>query len=176
MAEHRLTAVLHDRRRAMVAEARGRVLEIGVGSGSNRDDYRPGVVSSVVTGARVDEADFPAASFDTVIATLVFCSLPDPDRAAAAIARWLTPGGRLLFLEHVRGVGLLGLAQQAATPLWARPFAGCHLDRDTIATLRRAGLAVTDCERFEMPGGGPLLRTCVQGVARPRPLVLEDQP
>jgi SAM-dependent methyltransferase len=190
---------LADRRRSLLAGARGRVLEIGAGTGLNLRHYQPGVVTSLValepdaamrrqlvrrlaecpvpctvSEASVDEACFPDSSFDTIVATLVFCSLPDPDGAAAAMARWLTSGGRLLFLEHVRGVGLRGLAQRAVTPVWALPFAGCRLDRDTIEILRRAGLAVTDCERFAMPAGGPLLRTCAQGVARPRPLQPED--
>jgi SAM-dependent methyltransferase len=212
MAEHRLFAafsdrlqatnearVLADRRRTLLADARGRVLDIGAGPGLNLRHYRPDVATSVVAlepdaalrrqlvrrlsecpvpcevnESGMDEADFPDSSFDTVVATLVLCSVPDPDGAAAAIARWLTPGGRLLFLEHVRGVGLRGVAQRAATPMWSLPFAGCRLDRDTIGTLRRAGFAVTDCERFAMPAGGPLLRTCVQAIARPRPLPTEE--
>jgi SAM-dependent methyltransferase len=196
--EHRLSEArgLADRRRTLLAEARGRVLEIGAGSGLNFRHYRPDVVTSVVAlepdaamrrqlvrrlvecpvssvdvnESSVDAAWFPDSSFDTVVATLVFCRLPDPGSAAAAIARWLTPSGRLLFLEHVRGVGVRALVQRAVTPLWALPFAGCRLDRDTIVTLRGAGFAVTDCERFALPAAGPLFKTCVQGVARPRPL------
>jgi SAM-dependent methyltransferase len=194
MAEHRLTTDSCDRRRTLTAGARGRVLDIGADSGLDLGHYRPGVVSSVVAlgshsplsrnlGLRrpqahvpfevhegsIETAEFAAGSFDTVVTSWVFCRVDDPDRAAAAIAGWLKPNGCLLFLEHVRGVGLRAWAQRGATPLWAR-FAGCHLDRDTIVTLRRAGFAVTDCERFAIPAGGPLFRTCVQGVARPRPL------
>jgi SAM-dependent methyltransferase len=124
--------------------------------------------------AGIDDATFPDVSFDTVVATLVLCTVPDQRRAVGAIRRWLAPDGRLLFLEHVRATGLTGRLQWAAGPLWRHLAAGCHLDRDTLGTLRQADLAVTDCERFAMPASSILMGSCVQGVARPRPVVMDE--
>jgi SAM-dependent methyltransferase len=210
MADHHLYAAVYDRmmagseakglserRRALLSEARGRVLEIGAGTGLNLAHYPPETVSSVVVlepdgamrrrlldrvgsgtspvpyevhEAGIDDASFPDGSFDTVVATLVLCTVPDQRRAVAAIRRWLAPDGQLLFLEHVRATGLTARLQSAVGPLWRHVAADCHLDRDTLAVLR-SGLAVTDCERFAMPAGSLLLSACVQGVARPRPVL-----
>jgi len=191
---------LAERRRRLLAEARGNVLEIGAGTGLNLSHYRSDAVASVVAlepdsamrrlllqrvGAGpsgisyqvhevgIEEAEFAEGSFDTVVATLALCSVADPDGAVRAACRWLAPHGRLLFLEHVRAPGMRGRLQRAVTPLWRRAAAGCRLDRDTLGVLRRAGLVITDCERFAMPAGGVLMSTCVQGVARPRPVVAD---
>jgi SAM-dependent methyltransferase len=192
---------LSDRRRTLLAAARGRVLEIGAGTGLNLAHYPSETVSSVVLlepdsamrrrllarigsgispvpfevhEAGIDEATFDDGSFDTVVATLALCSVPDQQRAVAAVRRWLAPDGRLLFLEHVRATGLAGRLQRAAGPLWRHLAAGCHLDRDTLGVLRQADLAVTDCERFAMPASSILMGSCVQGVARPRPVVMDE--
>jgi SAM-dependent methyltransferase len=114
-------------------------------------------------------------SYDTVVSTFTLCRVPDPEAAAAAIVRWLIPSGRLLFVEHVAAPGLRGWAQHVVAPLWSRWAGGCRLDRETLTTLRLAGLSVSDCERFPVPAGGPLLATCVQGVAW-RPPVGEPDP
>lgn len=135
----------------MLACAEGRVLELEVDA---------------------NEADFGVGTFDTVVACLVLCSVPDLAGTAAAVYRWLVPGGRFLFVEHVGGVGARGAVQRAAAPLWAATAGGCRPDRDILNALRRAGFAITDCERFELPGRNPLLTRCAGGVARPRPLVL----
>ncbi|MDQ1391632.1 MAG: hypothetical protein QOF30_609 [Acidimicrobiaceae bacterium] len=181
---------LADRRRRLLAAARGRVLEIGAGTGLNLRHYRPERVTSLtalepdaalggrlawraqtlsvpweILGVAVEEADLPEGGFDTVVATLMLCSVGDPAAVAASIVRWLAPGGRLLFIEHVAARGLRGRLQRAVSPLWSRIAAGCHLDRDTLTTLRQAGLSVSDCDRFALPAAGPLFASCVQGVA-----------
>jgi SAM-dependent methyltransferase len=191
---------LATRRRHLVGSARGRVLEIGAGTGLNLRHYRPERVASVlalepdaamrdrlagraqtltvpfeVRPVAVEDADLPEAAFDTVVVTLSLCCVADPDAAAAAIATWLVPGGRLLFIEHVAGRGARRWAQRVATPLWSHLAGGCHLDRDTLATLRQAGLSVADCDRFALPAAGPLFGSCVQGVAW-RPPVGEPDP
>ena len=165
VVDHRFTADLAERRRALAAHARGRVLVIGDGPRLDLDD---GDVT-VESAGDCSQADFPPACFDTIITCWVFCRVADPDKTAAAILRWLKPDGSLLFLEHALGVGFRARAQRALSPLWVR-LTGCELDRDTIGILRRAGLAVTDCERFAVPARGLLLQTCVQGAAWPRPL------
>jgi SAM-dependent methyltransferase len=210
MADHPLYAAVYDRmvagrearglserRRTLLAGARGRVLEIGAGTGLNLAHYPAETVTSVVVlepdaamrrrllrrigagtsavpfevhEAGIDDASFPEGSFDTVVATLVLCTVPDQPHAVAAIRRWLAPDGQLLFLEHVRATGLTARLQSAVAPLWRYLAAGCHPDRDTLAVLR-SELAVTDCERFAMPAASVLMSACVQGVARPRPVI-----
>jgi len=188
------------RRRRLVGSARGRVLEVGAGTGLNLRHYRPDRVTSIVAlepdaamagrlawraetldvpfellPLSVEDAELADAGFDTVVVTLALCSVADPGAAAASIARWLTPGGRLLFIEHVAARGVRGRFQHAVTPLWTRVAGGCHLDRDTLQTLRAAGLSVSDCERFALPAAGPLFAACVQGVAW-RPPIGEPDP
>jgi len=183
------------RRRRLVGSARGRVLEIGAGTGLNLRYYRPDRVTSVLAlepdramGQRLSkrataltvpfewrpvgvvDADLAEGEFDTVVVTLALCCVADPGAAAAAIAGWLVPGGRLLFLEHVAGRGLRRWAQRAATPLWSQVAGGCHLDRDTLTALRQAGLSVSDCTRFALPAAGPLFGSCVEGVAWRAPI------
>jgi SAM-dependent methyltransferase len=188
------------RRARLLATARGRVLEIGAGTGLNLRHYRPDQVDSLlalepddamrgrlaqraaaltvpleIRGETVEAADLADGSFDTIVVTLTLCRVPDPAAAAAAIFRWLAPGGRLLCIEHVAALGLRGRVQRTVTPLWAQVAGGCQLDRDTLTTLRQAGLSVSDCERFSMPAAGPLFKTCVQAVAW-RPPIGEPDP
>jgi SAM-dependent methyltransferase len=180
-------AGMADRRRRLLADARGVVLEVGAGTGLNLRHYGPDVEKVValepdasmrrrmeanVTAAPVpvevrseaiDEARLDDESVDTVVCTLVLCSVPDQARSMERIGRVLRPGGYLLFLEHVRDVGLRKRAQQVAAPVWRRVAAGCNLDRDTVNAIRDAGFTVTDCDRFRA-GGLPH----VQGRARHR--------
>ncbi len=194
MADHPLHALLYDpvmglvdraglarRRRRLLREARGRVLEVGAGTGRNLPLYAgvDSVVALEPDGAMrrrlfdrlatvsvpvevheggIDDSGLPDASFDTVVTTLVLCTVPDQDSALAEIRRLLKPQGRLLFLEHVRAPGAAGRLQEMATPLWSRLAAGCHLDRPTLEAMRRSGLAITDCERRGV---------LAQGLARP---------
>jgi len=188
------------RRRWLVGSASGRVVEIGAGTGLNLRHYRPERVTSLVAlepdaamGQRllgraatlrvpfewqpvaVEEADLPDGGFDTAVVTLTLCTVADPVAAVAAIWRWLVPGGRLLFIEHVAARGARGLLQRAANPLWSPVAGGCDLHRDTLATLREAGMSVSDCDRFALPAAGPLLAACVAGVAW-RPPIGEPDP
>lgn len=180
-------AGLGRRRAELLARATGRVLEVGGGTGHNLAFYvnaadvtilepddamrrrlEPRLVTcpapARVVAAGIDEADLPEHGFDTVVCTLVLCTVPDPAAAAARIRRLLAPGGRLLFLEHVRAPGAQGLLQAGLTPLWRRVVPGCHLDREPVTALRAAGLLVADYDRVTLPLG-PLASSGVQGVA-----------
>jgi SAM-dependent methyltransferase len=184
-------AGLAERRRRLLGDARGRTLEIGGGTGANLRHYTAGVDDLVVLEpdgamrerlltklgeaavpvevheAGIDDAPFPAASFDTVVSTLTLCTVPDLDRAVAAISRLLRSEGRLLFLEHVRATGVQGWAQQLTAPLWTRVAAGCHPDRDVLGALRRAGFVVSACDHFTIPRMvNPLIGSAVQGAAQ----------
>lgn len=150
-------------RREMVGGLAGDILEIGVGTGLTFPHYGPrarvtgiepaaplyraAVERARRRGYRVEQADaqalpFPDASFDVVVSTLVFCSIPD--RALGPVLkevrRVLRPGGRLMQLEHTRtNRRWLDALLDAVAPLWLRLSGGCHVNRDTAALLRRSG-------------------------------------
>ena len=116
---------MRDRRQAVLGQARGRTLEIGAGTGLNLPYYPDAIGELFVTepvaamaarleqraakqdrirvvAAPAEELPFDDDSFDTVVSTMVFCTVEDPERAIAEVARVLKPGGQLLFIEHVR--------------------------------------------------------------------------
>jgi SAM-dependent methyltransferase len=108
---------------------------------------------------------FPDDSFDTVVASMVLCSVTSPGRAAEEMGRVLRPGGELRFLEHVRSTNRAWAGvQDAITPVWSVFSGGCHPNRDTPATIRSAGFQVR-VRRF--PFGPPTpARPHTLGVAR----------
>ena len=159
-------------RRATVGETTGRVLEVGCGTGLNLAHYSS---RASVVGIEPDEArlalaatrvvESPAAvelfagsaealpflphSFDAAVATLVFCSIPTPERALAELRRVLVPGGAVRLLEHVRVARpLVGAFQDAVAPLWYRLADGCHPNRDTLGSIRDAGLVVDHVDTY----------------------------
>lgn len=155
-------------RRQIVAEVDGVALEIGAGTGVNSSFYKPGVAITavdlkpsllaaaaakarrnnrhsdyVVTCANAQQLPFPTNRFDTVLGTLVFCSIHEPETALAEIRRVLRPGGRLLLLEHVRGrTAVTRHLTDWLHPLWFAMQGECHLNRDTAATVASAGFQI----------------------------------
>ncbi len=142
-----------------------RVLEIGVGTGKNMPFYHKGWQITAIdlsprmleqakrraereyveVDLRLGDAQalpFVDASFDTVIATFVFCSVPDPVQGLREVARVLVPGGQLLLLEHVlsRNVILRPL-MQLANPMMVR-MSGANMNRETVKNVERAGFAI----------------------------------
>ena len=204
MKGHRIFAALYDplgraaeggwmgeRRARLLSGVRGRVLEVGGGTGANLPHYRDAervIVSEPdpymreklraklgearvpveTSGAGAEELPFEDGSFDVAVSTLVLCTVPDQGAALREIRRVLRPGGRLLFLEHVRAGdadGRAARAQDAVAPLWRRLFAGCHPNRDTVAAIERAGFRVESLERFEPPVPLSNLTPHAQGAA-----------
>ena len=176
------------RRRELLRGASGRVLEVGAGTGANFAHYPPlerltltepdaamrrrlttrAAGSSFPVEVREAPAeDLPVggATVDAVVCTLVLCSVDDPARALAEMRRVLRPGGRLLFLEHVRAEGRAGRWQDRITPLSRRLFAGCHPNRDTVAAIRGAGFGITSLRTLADVPAAPWGRPIVAGVA-----------
>jgi len=159
-----------ERRRRVLGRARGRVLELGVGTGKNLPLYPPGVqVTGIDISPRMLErarsfaarigatpelrrADaqrlpYADASFDTVTATCVFCSVPDPVQGLREAARVLRPGGELLLVEHVRPRNpLLGRLFDLLTPL-TRAIMGPEINRRTEENVSAAGLHIEQVRR-----------------------------
>ena len=189
-------AGLGAQRERLLAAASGRVLEIGGGTGRNLPYYGETVtdaerpmakrlrasVASVRPGTRVVEASaeqlpFRDGSFDTVVSTLVLCTVADPARSLAEIARVLVPGGQLLFIEHVRAqTPRLGWVQDHVNPI-QRVFAhGCNCNRRTLEAIRAAGFTVDKLERDELKHVPPFVRPLIIGSAVRAPLPIDGPP
>ena len=182
-------AGLADWRRRLLEHARGRVLEIGAGTGANLPYYGEAVEELVLvepeepmarrlerklrvnTSARIVHAPaealpFEDESFDAVVSTLVLCTVSDQPRALAEIRRVLKPRGRLLFLEHVRsGDARLAQWQDRLNGLNRRLGNGCNCNRDTVSGIGAAGFTIDDFERDRMNKAPPLVRPLAVGVA-----------
>jgi len=155
-------------RAQVVSGVHGRVLELGLGLGSNWP-YLPAGVDYVgiepdiemlrrarlhaadqsrtlqLEGAAAESLPFASDEFDSAFGTLVLCSVRDVDRALAELYRVLKPGAEYRFWEHVRPGGRVwGPLFAAATPAWSRIGAGCHLDRRTVDALRLAGFEIAE--------------------------------
>ncbi|WP_181685005.1 class I SAM-dependent methyltransferase [Halorhabdus salina] len=106
-------------------------------------------------------------SMSVVIASLVLCTIPDVEAALGEVARVLEPGGEFRVLEHVAAEGWSGHLQTAVNPVWKRAAAGCHLDRDTEATLRAHDrFAVQELTTLEM--GVPPVKPFIRGTLEVR--------
>ena len=90
---------------------------------------------------------FPEASFDAVISSLVFCSVPDPIQGLQEVRRVLKPGGQFILMEHVRSQTPLGWAMDLLNPLAVR-LGGDNINRDTLGNLRQAGFRIEAVERL----------------------------
>jgi SAM-dependent methyltransferase len=154
---------MSDQRRALLAGASGRVLEIGAGTGANLTAYPSDLDTLVVTepdpgmarrlkrnAARhrpdaqvlcvgAESLPFPDGAFDVVVSTLVLCTVPDPAAAVAEARRILRPGGRLLYLEHIRAEDArLARKQDRLSSPWRAFAAGCRCNRTTLDVVGAA--------------------------------------
>ncbi|MFT4048214.1 MAG: class I SAM-dependent methyltransferase [Solirubrobacterales bacterium] len=183
-------AGLADRRRQLLGQASGQVLEIGAGTGLNLAYYPEGLTRLVLTepsgpmaaqlreklgeltiDAEVVEAPaeslpFEDSSFDTIVGTLVLCTVNDPEASLAEIRRLLVPGGQLLLLEHVR-------SQDPASAKWQDRFEtpwrlygnGCYCNRDTVSLVSAAGFEFDQLDHGRFPKAPPIVRPLIQGRA-----------
>jgi len=122
--------------------------------------------SAVVVAASADALPFDDGSFDTVVSTMVLCTVPDPAAAVAEVRRVLAPGGRLLFVEHVRAVpGRLARWQDRFAGPWPAFAQGCRCDRATDELLARE-LLVERMSRARWSGMPALVHPLIVGHAR----------
>jgi len=180
---------LGERRARVCGDAVGAVLEIGGGTGANLPHYLKadrvvvtepsGAMSArlssaldaaavpvTMSAAPAERLPYPDESFDTVVATLVLCSVPDPAVALTEVKRVLRPGGEFRFLEHVRGEGTPGEWQDRIAPLWRWIAVGCMPNRDLAQAIGDSGLEIVEIERFAPPGPNWPVSPMIQGRAR----------
>lgn len=185
-AEHVLPRILHfamarrlfeEQRPRCVGAARGRVLEVGFGSGFNLPHYgrkvsevlavEPSALSRRLAAPLVSRSPLPVrylaperdrlpledASVDSVVSTWTLCTVPDLHALLVELGRLLRPGGRLLFLEHGRSPDArVARWQDRLTPLQRRLAGGCHLNRAIPELVGAAGFALERLEEFDLAG------------------------
>ena len=154
-------------RKELLADAKGKVLEVGVGTGANLSHYPPGVeitgidfsprmlayakeqLVNLSQNIQLEQMDaqhlaFSDHSFDTVVSTCVFCSVPDPIQGLREIHRVLKPTGHLLMIEHMLSDNpVLALALHILNPVTVR-ISGANVNRKTIQNLQSAGFHIAD--------------------------------
>jgi ubiquinone/menaquinone biosynthesis C-methylase UbiE len=178
------------RRRDLLAHAEGRVLEIGAGTGLNLRHYPDSIEALVLTEpvepmaralerrvarlgrrARVclapaEALPFADDSFDTVVSTMVLCTVEDQARAVSEIARVLRPGGRMLFVEHLRSeTERWGRWQDRLERPWAAFGCGCRCNRRTLDVIARSPMRIEESARASWHGMPPLVRPVAIGRA-----------
>jgi ubiquinone/menaquinone biosynthesis C-methylase UbiE len=183
-------AGLADHRKKLLERARGRVLEVGGGTGANLPFYGDEVEEVVITEpeepmarrlehklegtslpARVvrapaEKLPFEDASFDFVVSTLVLCTVESPARALAEIHRVLKAEGQLLFVEHVRSDSAkLARWQDRLNGIQKRVAVGCNCNRRTLENIETAGFSISDLEHDRLPKAPPHVRPLIVGAA-----------
>ena len=183
-------AGLATRRELLLAGAHGRVLEIGGGTGANVPYYGEAVESLTITEpegpmlkrlerrareeapnatvlrAPAEDLPFEDDSFDTAVSTLVLCGVDDQPRALRELRRVLRPGGKLLFIEHVRSDDP-GLARFQDRMNGLNHFmVGCDCNRPTLESIENAGFDVTEVEHTELPKAPKFVRPLIVGSAQ----------
>jgi ubiquinone/menaquinone biosynthesis C-methylase UbiE len=182
-------AGLREQRHDLLTQATGATIEIGAGTGLNLPHYPPAVTrlaliepdphmsrrlrrraarsgrDAEIGSATADRLPFPDASFDTAVVTFTLCSVPDVQVALREITRVLAPGGRLLFLEHVRSADPHIAAKQDKAP-FPYPLIGCHPNRDTLREIKASPLAVESVRAGELPKTPEIERPMIMGTAR----------
>lgn len=156
-------------RKKVLSYAKGKVLEVGVGTGKNLSyyppeceivgiDFSPGMLEKAsnlittldrkVTLLEMDAQNmtFPDCTFDTVVATCVFCSVPDPIKGLKEVKRVCKPDGNIVLLEHVRSDNpVLGLLMDLLNPVTVR-IIGANINRETVDNVLKAGFYIDSIE------------------------------
>lgn len=182
------------RRQELLGHARGRTVELGSGTGLNLPHYPDDVGELILTepvaamaarlerklrrsgrsarvlGAPAERLPFDDGSVDTVVSTLVLCTVDAPDLALREIVRVLRPDGQLLFIEHVRSeTARLAAWQDRLAGPWQRFAEGCRCNRATVELIAACGLEVDQLREASWRGMPAIVKPLVVGRARPRP-------
>jgi ubiquinone/menaquinone biosynthesis C-methylase UbiE len=180
-------------RERQIAQAHGRVLEIGIGSGLNLPFYRrdielvigvdPSLELLTMARRHTSWVHFPVKllhgpaealrledhSVDSVVITWTLCSVADPGRVLAEARRVLQPGGSLIFVEHGQAPEAgVRRWQDRLTPAWRRLAGGCHLNRPIDSLITDAGFAIAELETGYLVKGPRVVTFHYLGQARPR--------
>jgi len=158
--------LLHDFRRNAVSMASGDVLELGAGTGVNFKYYRKDRLNSLtivdikisdsvkaaaehfISNVEIIEGDaeklpFPDSSFDTVVFTLVFCSVNNPENGLSEVRRVLKKDGKIIFIEHVKPESnKMKVAAEKVNPTWNSFSNGCNINRETLHLIKSAGFTL----------------------------------
>jgi len=176
-AEQKIRVQDYDaRKRTLLSDLRGDVLEIGPGAGANLPYYAKEVrwvgldpntamfpylqkeaqqlgMTIQVREGQAEQIDAADNSLDAVVSTLVLCSVSDPQRVLQEIRRVLKPGGRFVFIEHVAAPRQTRTRrfQRLVMPVWTPLASGCHPDRETWTTIEDAGFSSVHFDHFRLP-------------------------
>lgn len=181
-------------RRELLAHAVGRVLELGAGTGVNLPFYGSSVHELVavepsgpmrarlrrnaarcevpvsIVAARSEHLPFEDAWFDSAVSTLVLCSVSDLARSLSELWRVLRPGGRLLFLEHIRSDDpALARWQDRLRGAWSMVGLGCQCNRRTVRSIEEAGFSLSGLSPDALRPAPAIVRPLVIGLAVRRP-------
>lgn len=192
-------AGLRASRERLLAGTSGDVLEIGAGTGLNLPCYGPAVTSLTLTepqppmlrrlerkvrehrpSARVlrapaEDLPFDDHSFDIAVSTLVLCGVDDQPRALRELRRVLRPGGRLLFMEHVRSGDQATARYQDRMNWLNRLLVCCDCNRPTLDSIRNAGFAIDRVEDMTLPRAPKFVRPAILGSATAPALIPSDR-
>ena len=169
---------LHEHRQYLAQDLQGSILDLGAGTGAMLpyfDQAAPrgsaielhGIepdpymlrraerkaenegVNIRIEPARAEQLPYPDETFDRVVASVVFCTIPDVDEALREVHRVLKIDGEFRFLEHVRSEGRLGRVQDSLAPFWKHVSAGCHLNRETRQAIVESPLEMVELDTIE---------------------------
>jgi SAM-dependent methyltransferase len=177
-------------RRDLLGRASGRTVELGSGTGLNLRHFPDDLDELILTepepamrarlarrlrhceyraqvlDASAERLPFADETMDTIVSTFVLCTVDAPELALREIQRVLRPGGRLLFLEHVRAESpRLAYWQDRLHGSWRRFAEGCHCNRATVELIRACGLELGDVQEATWRAMPPIVRPLVAGVA-----------
>ncbi|MET9025699.1 class I SAM-dependent methyltransferase [Nocardia sp. NPDC004168] len=178
------------RRRDLLSRARGRTVELGSGTGLNVGYYPDDLEELILTepeaamrtrlarklrrsgrrarvlDASAEQLPFEDETVDTVVSTLVLCTVDHPEPVLREIGRVLRPGGQLLFIEHVRSESpRLAQWQDRLAGPWRRFAEGCHCNRATLELIQGSELKLEDVQEASWRGEPPIIRPLILGVA-----------